>query len=73
MHIIELTQGGIATSGDYERALEINGKRYSHILNPTTGWPVQHLVAVTVVAECCVLAGSAATIGMLKEADGPNG
>lgn len=71
MHIIELTQGGIATSGDYERALEINGKRYSHILNPTTGWPVQHLVAVTVVAECCVLAGSAATIGMLKEADGP--
>ncbi len=71
LRIIELSQGGIASSGDYERGIEINGKRYGHILNPKTGWPVQHLAAVTVVADLCVLAGSAATIGMLKEQAGP--
>ncbi len=71
LRIIELTQGGIASSGDYERGIEINGTRYGHILNPKTGWPVQYLAAVTVVADLCVLAGSAATIGMLKEQAGP--
>lgn len=71
LKIIELAQGGIASSGDYERGIEINGKRYGHILNPKTGWPVQYLAAVTVVADLCVLAGSAATIGLLKEQAGP--
>jgi thiamine biosynthesis lipoprotein len=66
-----LTGGALASSGDYERYVEINGERYSHILSPVTGWPVKGLAAVTVVAEQCVVAGSACTIAMLKEGDGP--
>ena len=68
---LELTAGGIASSGDYERCLVVDGERYGHVLNPKTGWPVQHLAAVTVVGELCVVAGSASTIAMLKEKDGP--
>lgn len=67
---IGLVDGGMATSGDYERCIMINGKRYGHILNPKTGWPVQYFSSVTVVSEFCVLAGSASTIAMLKEEEG---
>lgn len=66
----ELYQGGLASSGDYERYIEINGQRYAHILSPKTGWPVKGLAAVSVHAERCVLAGSLATIAMLKETAG---
>ena len=68
---LELTRGAIATSGDYERCLVIEGVRYGHVLNPHTGWPVRHLASVSVVADLCVIAGSAATIAMLKEDAGP--
>lgn len=64
--IIEIVNGAVATSGDYQRYMLVNGKRYSHILNPHTGWPVESLAAVTVVAEHCIVAGSACTIAMLK-------
>lgn len=69
---IGLIGGGMATSGDYQRCVLIDGKRYGHILNPKTGWPVQYFSSVTVVSEFCVLAGSASTIAMLKEAEGAN-
>lgn len=61
-----LSAGGLASSGDYERALVIEGKRYGHILNPATGWPVQGLVSVSVAAPQCLVAGGSATIAMLK-------
>ncbi len=64
--IIQLEGGGLASSGDYERCLEIEGTRYSHILNPKTGWPMEGLSAVSVVADLCIIAGSASTIAMLK-------
>ena len=64
-----LPEGGLASSGDYERCLEVDGVRYGHILNPHTGWPVGGLVAVSVVAGQCLVAGSSATIAMLKPAD----
>lgn len=67
---LELHGGALASSGDYQRCLTIDGVRYSHILNPFTGWPVRKLAAVSVVAEFCVVAGSASTIGMLKDAAG---
>lgn len=70
LQTLELFSGALASSGDYERCIEINGVRYGHILNPLTGWPVRHMAAVSVVAEFCVVAGSAATIGMLLEANG---
>lgn len=63
---IEVNSGAVATSGDYQKFMLVDGKRYSHIFNPLTGWPVQSLAAVTVVAEHCIVAGSACTIAMLK-------
>ncbi|MEQ1638288.1 MAG: FAD:protein FMN transferase [Methylococcales bacterium] len=65
-----LSKGALASSGDYERCITVAGMRYGHVLNPQTGWPVQHLAAVSVVADFCVLAGSAATIAMLKAQKG---
>jgi thiamine biosynthesis lipoprotein len=49
----------------------VDGRRYGHVLNPRTGWPVSHLASVSVVADLCVVAGSASTIAMLKEDKGP--
>jgi len=66
-----LFQGGLTSSGDYERCIVVEGQRYGHVLNPKTGWPVKFLASVTVNADFCVIAGSASTIAMLKEADGP--
>jgi len=65
-----LTEGALASSGDYERCIMVNGVRYGHVLNPKTGWPVRHLAAVSVVGDFCVVAGSASTIAMLKEKQG---
>jgi thiamine biosynthesis lipoprotein len=69
MAVVEIKDGGIATSGDYERYIEVAGQRYCHILNPKNGWPVRGLSSVSVVADSCLVAGSIATIGMLKERD----
>ena len=41
----------IGTSGDYQRYFELDGKRYCHLIDPRTGWPVQHTQAVTVIAH----------------------
>jgi thiamine biosynthesis lipoprotein len=65
-----LYEGALASSGDYERCITVNGIRYGHVLNPKTGWPVRHLAAVSVVGDFCVVAGSASTIAMLKEDKG---
>lgn len=67
MGFINVSRGAIATSGDYERCFYIDGSRYSHIINPRTGWPVSHLASVTVISDLCVVAGSLSTIAMLKE------
>jgi thiamine biosynthesis lipoprotein len=71
MGTLGLARGAIASSGDYERFVMIDGKRYGHILSPRTGMPVQGIAGVSVVAEECVVAGSAATIAILKEDGGP--
>ncbi len=67
---VALFQGALASSGDYERCIMVDGVRYGHVLNPKTGWPVRHLAAVSVIGDFCVVAGSAATIAMLKEGEG---
>lgn len=68
---IDLLEGGLATSGDYDRCFTVNGKHYSHILNPKTGWPSNGLRAVSVAANLCTHAASMATIALLKpEAEG---
>ncbi|MFZ2168895.1 MAG: FAD:protein FMN transferase [Methylococcaceae bacterium] len=71
MQTILLREGALASSGDYERCIIVEGVRYGHVLNPKTGWPVRHLAAVSVVGDFCVVAGSASTIAMLKEDSGP--
>lgn len=68
---LALSHGALATSGDYERCMVVAGQRYGHVLNPRSGWPVRHLASVSVVADFCVVAGSASTIAMLKEEQGP--
>jgi len=67
---LNLKQGGLATSGDYERCFVHQGKLYSHILNPKTGWPCDGLRAVSVCAETCTVAGSVAAIAMTKPEPG---
>jgi thiamine biosynthesis lipoprotein len=62
---IPILTGALATSGDYERSNLINGKRYGHIINPKTGWPVNGFQSVSVVAPSCLLAGSISTLAML--------
>jgi len=61
-----MTGGALATSGDYARFLRIDGRRYGHILDPRTGWPVLGLVSVSVIAASCLVAGSLSTIAMLR-------
>jgi thiamine biosynthesis lipoprotein len=64
---VELARGGLATSGDARRFLLKDGVRYSHILNPKTGWPVEGAPrSVTVAAPTCIEAGMIATIAMLN-------
>ncbi len=67
---VRLHQGGLATSGDYERYSIIKGRRYSHILNPLTGWPVEGFSSVSVLADQCIVAGSAASIAVMKGDEG---
>jgi thiamine biosynthesis lipoprotein len=68
---VELAAGALASSGDYERYLDHEGRRYCHILNPSTGWPVQHWQSVSATAPACVAAGALTTIAMLKGAQAP--
>jgi len=47
---LELTDAAIATSGDYRKFFIVDGRRYSHLIDPRTGWPVDHgLASVTVI------------------------
>jgi thiamine biosynthesis lipoprotein len=70
MASLPLSRGGLATSGDYERAFVHDGRRYSHLLDPRTGWPVEGLASVSVVASHCLIAGTATTVSLLKGAAG---
>src|SRR6056297_358418 len=59
---LELNDGAVATSGDYRNFFEHEGVRYSHTLDPRTGYPVTHnLISVTVLHERCMIADAWAT------------
>jgi len=65
--VISLRQGALATSGDANRYLLKAGVRYSHILNPLTGYSVIDAPrSVTVAAESCLEAGLLSTMAMLQ-------
>ncbi|MEO8359219.1 MAG: FAD:protein FMN transferase [Vicinamibacteria bacterium] len=64
---IDVTMGGLATSGDARRYLLCRGKRLGHILNPKTGWPIDGAPrSVTVIASTCVEAGTLSTLAYLQ-------
>ena len=68
--VLTLASGALATSGDARRFLFKDGVRYSHILDPTTGWPVADPPrSVTVAAPTCVEAGLFSTLAMLHGVD----
>ena len=65
--VLELTRGALATSGDAHRYVLNEGRRYGHLLDPTTGWPVRDAPhSVTVAAATCVEAGTWSTLAMLQ-------
>ena len=55
----------VVTSGNYERFVEIDDQRYTHVLDPRTGYPVEHTASVTVVHSDAMLADAAATALMV--------
>lgn len=65
---LPVSSGAIATSGDYERFIEVEGVRHCHILDPRTGHSVRGLRSVTAHSVSCLVAGTATTIAMLKGA-----
>mgnify|MGYP001820879941 FL=1 len=68
--VIKLKQGALATSGDEHRYLEKDGKRYCHVLNPMTGWPVEDPPhTVSVAAPTCIEAGMLSTLALLHGKD----
>ncbi len=65
--VVSMKNGAVATSGDAQRFLLKKGKRYSHILNVKTGWPVENPPsAITVAAPQCIQAGFLATLALLQ-------
>jgi len=68
-HSVRLKTGGVCTSGNTERFIMHQGKRYGHILNPMTGYPPEGSPAtVTVLADQCLSAGLIATLAILQGA-----
>jgi thiamine biosynthesis lipoprotein len=64
--VIPLTERALATSGDYRNFIEIDGKRYSHVIDPRTGYPVANgIVSVSVAAQNCTVADGLATALMV--------
>jgi len=67
VRLIQMKQGGLTTSGDSKKLVLKDGKRYGHILNPLTGYPVEQAPrSVTVAAGTCSEAGFLSTLGMLQ-------
>jgi len=65
--VLEIRTGALATSGDSRRFLLKDGVRYSHILDPRNGWPVEGAPrSVTVAADTCTQAGMLSTFAMLE-------
>lgn len=64
--VVKIPAGAVVTSGNYERFTEIEGRKYSHIIDPVSGYPVVNdLVAATVFGKNCVDADALATALMV--------
>jgi thiamine biosynthesis lipoprotein len=58
---LNITNTSIATSGNYEKYIILNGKRYSHTINPKTGLPVTGIKSVTIISPNAEIADAMAT------------
>lgn len=68
--VLELTNVGMATSGNYRNFYYKDGKKYAHTINPLTGYPAeQNILSATVVAEDCMTADALATAFMVMGLD----
>lgn len=64
--VVTLTDMALSTSGNYRKYFEENGERYSHTIDPSTGYPVKHsLLSVSVLASDCMTADAFATAFMV--------
>jgi len=59
--VLPITNGAVVTSGNYEKFVSFNGKRYTHIIDPRTGYPSSGIISVTVFAPKAELADALAT------------
>lgn len=59
--LLPITNRAVVTSGNYEKYVNFNGKRYSHIIDPRTGYPSTGIISVTVFAPKAELADALAT------------
>ncbi len=67
---LNMSDRAVATSGDYHQFFEHEGRRYHHLLDPTTGAPSKaRLRSVTVAAECCMDADAGATTAFVASVD----
>ena len=57
----KITNTAVATSGNYEKFVMINNKKYSHTIDPKTGYPVSGIKSVTIIAENAEIADALAT------------
>lgn len=67
--VFPLKESAIVTSGSYEKYVMLNGKRYTHIINPKTGYPVTGLSSVTVMATSAEMANGFSTSIMVLGKD----
>jgi thiamine biosynthesis lipoprotein len=58
---LEITNTSVATSGNYEKFAIINGKKYSHTIDPKTGYPVSGIKSVTIICPDAEIADAMAT------------
>ena len=64
--VVSISNRAFATSGDYRNFFEIDGVRYSHVIDPRTGYPVSNgVVSATIIADNCALADGLATAIMV--------
>lgn len=69
--VLYLKENAVTTSGSYEKYAEIHGKRYSHIMNPKTGYPSTGLTSVTVIGPNATMAnGFSTSIMVLGKKEG---
>ena len=69
--VLEVEDASVVTSGVYERFVQIDGKRYQHIIDPQTGWPADSdFVSATVVSDSSCLADALATVLLMTGSAG---